>query len=347
MSIHGESPRLLVYVYAPPWRHNSAGIKVLHYLVNAINEMGHESWLVLSNPKSSTSLTNVNLKTPILSQMQADEHFKQKRIPWVVYSETVPGNPLNANRVIRYLLNFPGNLGGPKSFDPAELIVSYSKKISDSIGMQCQTLFLPAVDLDELPTRKSKASKKGGLVYAGKYSAFIGKPDYSALGDVVEIFRDGSRAQPRDEVLKRLNESREVYLFENSTLATEALLLGTICIFIRSSFFDENITEFELGTDGIGFLGDQASIDRAHLTVDLYRAKYEDSIAGFHVSLSNLLSHLQDNSNGQCFGRRLRVPRKPIFLSRHRLSLLRSYLKHQGTPSAIRLVRLYLRSWIK
>ena len=279
--------------------------------------------------------------------MQADEHFKQKRNPWVVYSETVPGNPLNAGRVIRYLLNFPGNLGGPRTFDPAELIVSYSQKISDSLGTQSRTLFLPAVDLDELPNRKDKASKKGSVVYAGKYNAFIGKPDYSALGDAVEIFRDGTRAQPREDVLKLLNDSREVYLFENSTLATEALLLGTTCIFIRSSFFYENITEFELGMDGIAFLGDQASIDRAHLTVDRYRARYEDSVAEFHASLSNLLSHLQNNSNEQSLARRLRVPRKPVFLSRHRFSLLRSYLKHQGAPAAIRLVRLYLRSWIK
>ncbi len=347
VDIYGNKDRLLVYVYAPPWRQNSAGIKVLHYLVHSINKMGHDGWLVISNPKSSFPLTNPRLSTPILSQSQANEHFIQKRNPWVVYSETVPGNPLKANQVIRYLLNFPGSLGGPRQFNLSEHIISYSDKIAETQNAPSLTLFIPVVDRNELPLPISQTHKKGSLVYAGKYRAFFGAPDISMVGNAIEIFRDGLMAQPRDEVLKMLNEAKQVYLFENSTIATEALLLGTVCIFVKNPFFQENITHFELGGNGIGYLGDLESIDFAHATVEEYGFGYERAVADFPGTMEKFLEHFQALSLSQITTRPIVVPRKPMFFSRHRISLLFSYWATQGGFATFRLITRYLYSLIR
>jgi hypothetical protein len=340
----GGEHRLLVYVYAPPWRQNSAGIKVLHYLVHLINTMGHDAWLVISNPKSSLSLSNPLLRTPILSQNQANEHFAQKRNPWVVYSETVPGNPLKANQVIRYLLNFPGNLGGPNRFDKSEYMVSYSGKIAESQNVPSLTLFIPVVDLAELPIPISQEFKKGSLIYAGKYRAFMGTPDLTTVGNAIEIFRDGPKAQSRGEVLALLNEAKQIYLFENSTIATEALLMGTVAIFVKNPFFNVNITDYELGGDGIGFLGDLASIDLAHATVDQYILRYERTILELPGVMKRFVKHFQEFSSPQTSSRPIAVPKKPMFFSRHRLNLFFSYWSNQGGVATFGLVTRYFES---
>jgi hypothetical protein len=60
------------------------------------------------------------LNTPILNQEIADSHFRAKVTPITIYTETVPGNPLKAPIVIRFLMNYIGSLDGPKDFNAEE-----------------------------------------------------------------------------------------------------------------------------------------------------------------------------------------------------------------------------------
>lgn len=335
--------RILIYVYSPPWRANSAGIKVLHFLVHSLNQIGNDAWLVLSNPTvRNEPITNPKLNTPILTQEKADNHFAERRNPWVVYSETVPGNPLGASKVVRYLLNFPGTLGGPSQFEDGEVIVSYSKTISDSYKNSDSTLFIPIVDLEELPDEISAENKKGSLIYAGKYRKFIGNPDISKIEDPVEIFRDGPRKQSREQVLQMLNEAKVIYVYENSTIATEALLLGTVCIFVPNRFLNLNISKFELGEDGIGYFGDIDSIEQAWVNVGKYKFAYNHAVEAFWSSIQDFESLLKSRESEQNILNRILVPKSAIFISRHRVRLLRSYVSNQGILAAAKLLKNYV-----
>lgn len=342
MNLKSNGP-LLLYVYSPPWRSNSAGIKVLHYLVHSLNELGHEAWIVLSNPKSrNDQLVDPKLNTPILSQEKADLHFSQGRAAWVIYSETVPGNPLRASNVIRYLLNFPGALGGPLHFADDEFVVSYSKIISEAHDQSKFVLFLPIVDLTELPEEIPAEKKFGSLIYAGKYRKFVGIPDKDKFKGAIEIYRDGPEKQSRAEVLRMLNEAKMIYVFENSTIATEALIMGTACIFVPSNFLNKNITKYELGEDGIGYLDNLESIEHAFSTVRNFKRAYDDAVVNYWKILKDFTEHLRLLDNKSLVSRRILVPKSAVFISRHRLNLLRSYLVNQGTVATINLIRNYI-----
>ncbi len=334
---------LLVYVYSPPWRSNSAGIKVLHYLVHSLNEIGHEAWIVLSNPKlRNDPLTDPKLNTPILNQEKANSHFSQGRNPWVVYSETVPGNPLRASKVIRYLLNFPGALGGPDHFNKNEFVISYAETISQSHKESRYVLFIPIVDLNELPKEIPQENKFGSLIYAGKYRKFVGIPDKNEFHGATEIYRDGPERQSRELVLHMLNEAKIIYVLENSTIATEALLMGTACIFVPSKFLNQNITKYELGEDGIGYLGDVASIKRALSTVKNFKFVYDTAVVKYWTALEGFVERLKELEMKSVAPRRILVPKSAIFFSRHRLNLLRSYLINQGVIATINLLNNYI-----
>ena len=248
-SIYQMTTKNIFYIYAPPWRDSSAGIRVLHYLCHSLNSIGCQAWLVLTNPKSKEQLINPNLNTPVLSKLQSRIHIKSGISPVVVYSETILGNPLKATRVIRWVLNFPGALGGYLHFPTNDLLVAYSRKIQESVSNCTNVLFLPAVDLNELPFGIPK--EKGlALVYAGKYRSYIGAPPILP-GDPIELFRDGESKLSREEFLNELAKAEKIYLFENSSVATEAVLLNTVAIFVQNKFLGSIIAEEELGSDGV------------------------------------------------------------------------------------------------
>ena len=131
----------IFYIYTPRWRDNAAGIKALHLLCDAINQKGGSGWLVFSNPSLKHSGVNPGLKTPVLSRKTMKEHQKLGLNASVVYTETIAGNPLRAGRVIRWLLNFPGALGGPIEYSDKEWVISYSGKISEKNKLDIQLNF--------------------------------------------------------------------------------------------------------------------------------------------------------------------------------------------------------------
>ncbi|NTW17510.1 MAG: hypothetical protein HGA41_08660, partial [Syntrophaceae bacterium] len=94
-------------ITSPPYRHNCAGIVVLYEL---------QKWLIRFN--QDAMIMNFNAPYPI----------EEEDI--VVYPEIVPGNPLNAKKVVRYILNVPGKLGGDKEYDKNEILVAHSEALA-------------------------------------------------------------------------------------------------------------------------------------------------------------------------------------------------------------------------
>jgi hypothetical protein len=169
------------YIFTPGWRDSSAGVRALHYLCHALNSNGSSAFLIFSEPKpKNRPRTKGTLRTPELTWEIFDSHILSKIRPIVIYSETVVGNPLNADCVVRYVMNFPGALGGPKCFSEDEYLMSYSKNIKLDIQEKfpdriIKNLFLPAIDPREFET-PDQLEENFYLLYAGKYRGFIGSP---------------------------------------------------------------------------------------------------------------------------------------------------------------------------
>jgi hypothetical protein len=329
----------LFYIYAPSWRENAAGIRVLHYLCDSLNKIGCSAFLVLHNPNECTIKTNHKLNTPILDQELADIHFNDAKIPTVIYSETIPGNPLGASRIVRYLLNYVGALGGPSSFSKNELLVSYTKSIQEATSQESTVLFLPAVKRDELPNPVLK-NPELNLMYAGKYRAFIGKPPEIQNVSLKEIYRDGPMRQSREEALALLAEANTLYLWENSTMATEAILLETPCVFMENSFLGSVIASHELGLEGTTFSNTEAGINTARKSLPIGKQKYLKAEENFWVQLDHFIQHHDQHfSNLSSQLRKIRIPNSKHVINRHRLKLLFGMLKTLGLRKTLRVVK--------
>ena len=328
----------LFYIYTPAIRLNSAGIRVLHYLCNALNQNGQEAWLVLHNPKENLNPTDLDLNTPIISQEKVNEHLAEGRTPTVIYSETVPGNPLKAKRVIRYLLHFPGALGGTKKFPDSEWLIAYSKKIMDSVNNCNQSLFLPAINISELPPIQKKDPNLH-LMYAGKYRAFVGEPEKLTNLDLVEIHRDGPHRQSRSEVLNLLSKASSIYVWENSSISTEAVLLGTVCIFVPNPFLGELIADYELGTDGISLSLEQSEIDKARESLPNARLRYLETQRNFENQLNVIIKQHEFWAENLQTQSSMKIPVISYTINRHRIRLFFSMLKHEGIRKTFRVVK--------
>lgn len=329
----------LFYVYTPSWRENAAGIRVLHYLCDSLNQAGFSAYLVLHNPFESKIQTNQKLTTPVLTQDLADLHFKQGRVPTVIYSETIPGNPLRASRIVRYLLNYPGALGGPLTFQPDELLVSYTKAIKDSSSQESALLFLPAVKRDELPIVKERDPNLR-LIYAGKYRAFVGLPPQVSVYPVTEIYRDGPLRQSRTEVLDLLSKASVLYLWENSSIASEAILLDTPCVFIQNEFLGKIIAETELGLEGITFSNTEAGLEEARKSLPLAKLRYLKAENEFWEHLNNFINvHDLYFEKSLEVAKRIRIPKSKHLINRHRVTLFFALLRNLGLSKALRVTK--------
>jgi len=134
-------------IYTPSFDINSGGAIILHYLCHLLNSMDYDAYLwyerkAVWNTKrplfsiyrfyryykkyfSSSFLTNPSFNTPIAKSNDLEDSI-------VIYPEIVDGNPLNAKKVVRWLLHKPGFHTGRINFTKDELIFAYSKECEGS-----------------------------------------------------------------------------------------------------------------------------------------------------------------------------------------------------------------------
>lgn len=126
----------------------SGGVVVLHQLCDRLNKLGHQAHLwsvhkpIFDTKKPFASIylffiyfrkmlkygykRNPKLDTPLATAQDLPGAI-------VVYPEVVVGNPLKADRVVRWLLHKPGfNNGGKIDFGKNDLFFYYEKAFDDS-----------------------------------------------------------------------------------------------------------------------------------------------------------------------------------------------------------------------
>jgi tetratricopeptide (TPR) repeat protein len=134
---HGARPYI---VLAPAYTHQSAGIRVLHTLCNELNACGHTAYLIFYRfrPGGGHDFYTTDENSHYCSQhehiprLTASNDIARFRTliesAYVVYPEVIQANPLNAPRVVRYVLNSPASNGYPMFEDERDFIVSFSEQ---------------------------------------------------------------------------------------------------------------------------------------------------------------------------------------------------------------------------
>ncbi|WP_226504005.1 glycosyltransferase [Pseudomonas sp. MWU16-30317] len=288
-SLYGPRPNPY-YVYAMDYRRNSAGIRVLHALCDALLKSGFEAY-VFGN------VLNPALMTPRLTEEVITRHREYGLEPIVVYPEVVGSNPLAGNVVVRYLLNWPGFLTvhGATGYGRDDILYSYTKDLLMPGEPEDQTLFMPPFDLSVF-----RPSDDPGKRIAGKICYYQGRArqvpiDQALLApDSVEI----TTTYPASwEAMADLFQTCEYfYCTESSALTGEAALCGCLSVILPNEWVPSLIGQSE--TQGLGLAWGLApeQLQWARDTLPLFRERMLQQEAEFWKSLDAFIEVTQQAS---------------------------------------------------
>jgi len=204
-------------IMAPPYRNSSGGVRALYELCNHLESAGYEAKIFQGGEAPPSSI--------------------------VIYPETVSGNPMNGRTVVRYVLNHPGLLGGDDSYNPSELIFTYSP------------VFYPTASLLTVPIiepffRDYGLPRSGGCFWIGKGEDKVDEiPETKGLTEITYDW-----PETRQELAKLLNEKEILYSYDDCTALTyEARLCGCKVVVIPGGqvgpSYDELIKDFDAQLD--------------------------------------------------------------------------------------------------
>ncbi|HKI95466.1 MAG TPA: hypothetical protein VJ992_09265 [Gemmatimonadales bacterium] len=246
-------------IWSYDYQHASAGPKTLHKLCHELNQAGQEAYV-------GRWATNPEWNTPVYTGELDDD--------WVaVYPEVVRGNPWRSFHVARWVLNVPGRLGGDRTYDPREMVFSFSGLFSDA-----PLLHLPAVETEIYTDRGEPRS--GAL-------SFTGRSTRSRPVDAREITL--AERQDRYALADVLNHAEVLYAFEMLTGVIDiARLCGCPVIVVPNGAHTREEYDREVGWNGIGWDEMPTAFDPA-----AFRADYLSRLAAFPAQLARFVEVTQ------------------------------------------------------
>lgn len=255
------------YVYAMDYRRNSAGIRVLHALCDALMRSGFEAYVY-------GNVFNPGLMTPRLTQEVISRHAEQGVEPIVIYPEVVASNPLGGNVVVRYLLNWPGYLTllGSTGYGADDIIYAYTKDLQLPGEPEDQIMFMPPFDRRVFCLPEDPAKRVAGKICYYQGRATQAKVDPALLAeDSVEI----TSAYPASwEALADLFQTCEYfYCTESSALAGEAALCGCISVILPNEWVPGIIGKAESQGLGLALSLEPEQLEWARRTLPAFQQR--------------------------------------------------------------------------
>ena len=240
---------------------------------------------------------NSELLTPLLTPALARRHYEDARTPIIIYPEIVSGAPFGGACVVRYVLNYPGLLGGDKIFDQEDLCFSYSKILGQHTNNPENILFIPASDerIFHPPTTESKRS--GTCFYASKYQKSHKGKLFEITKDSLEITSGLPGSQSPEEIAEIFRRSEIFYTYENTALAIEATLCGCPAVFLPNDHLQSIIASQELGSDGIAWGAAPDEVERAKESVKEAFNNYRRCIKKFYKDLDVFVAKTQNHAS--------------------------------------------------
>ena len=274
-------------IYAPPYARNSGGKTALWKLAKALKEKGQEAYIYIHRTETNKDLPAVSYYDLEIIDTLPDDAV-------VVYAEVVYGNPLKAKKVVRWLLNHPGLLGGDTEYDEKEMMFTHSLAFGDY-----DMLFIPPFELDIFNT-EGVGERKGSCVYYGKgkkwNAELIEEAEESGFfNESVMITKEWPAT--REGLAEIFKTSEMLYCFDEiSGISTEAGLCGCPTIIFSRAFTDKRyLRSHFIVAEGIGIGNDE--IEYAKETVHLVKEKYLDDIKDCDNQLDNFIEKTQNEKN--------------------------------------------------
>lgn len=204
-------------IWAPEYDHTSAGIRALYELGKHLSSRGYDVVITQSNPANDDDI--------------------------VIYPEIIPGNPLEGKVVVRYVLCFPGTIGGNIQYDPKEIVFTYSPLYY----LNAPVLTVPTIE--ENIFYDYGLEREGGCFWVGKGFKHPRIPETEGM---MEITREWPRT--RAELALFLNHKKTFYTYDAFTaLAVEAEKCGCEVVVIPGKVddpsYDQQIKDFDSQLD--------------------------------------------------------------------------------------------------
>lgn len=270
-------------IYAPPFARNSGGITVLWLLAQALKKKGQSAFVYIHR-------TETNMDLPAVSHYGVEIIDKIDDDMIAVYPEVVWGNPLKAKKVVRWLLNHPGLLGGDTKYDENEMIFTHRLSFGDY-----DELFMPPFELDIFNT-DGVGERKGSLIYFGKgrkwNAELIDEAEASGLFDDSTLIHK-QWPTTRQELANLFKTSEILYCFDEITaIITEATLCGCPVVIYSRAFTDKKILRSHwIFQEGVGIGNDEK--EYAKETVHMAKEKYLEFIKRCDGQLDNFIEKTQ------------------------------------------------------
>lgn len=266
-SIFSPQTKRDVYLFAPPYKRASAGITVLHMLCDLLNRHGQPAYMVpdyryFGKLGYSNFGANSSLICPIATRMELERAFIEQRIPIVIYPETITGNPLCANNVVRYLLYYnsalTSDIDALAQID-GEGLIYYTNDIGRSLpkssnkSLFSHRLTMPVQDPSHYKP-VDKSDRETDYYYAEKYiHVHKGVIPENVSGSAIRITRDGAGSPTPSQLREMLSSARMLHVFEDTAVSYEAMLAGCVVNYHPDGIFnnkERSTTLDELGISG-------------------------------------------------------------------------------------------------
>jgi len=295
------------YIVAPPYHRTSAGAKVLHQLCHLLNLKGQSAFVIASK-------VNADLATPVLNEQIVDEHFQNHRTPIIIYPEILHGNPLGGKCVVRYLLNLPGLLGGPREFPSGDLLLWYSEGYRETADGKGPVLSIPTTDARLFSPPPPGSRRQGSCFYACKFKDHSGEPLSDVTKNSIEILKSGEGSQSQAEIVALFQRSEVFYCYESSALVLEAVLCGCPAVLLPNKHMDKLITSSQTGSAGVAWGTGREEFEEAKRTVGEMRERYERWVEQALVELDEYIVLTQEKARAIEYTEKIRLtdPFNPV-----------------------------------
>jgi hypothetical protein len=187
-----------------------------------LNKVGQKAYIV---PSSYTGFVlNPAINTPLLS-IQHQNFYADNFI--AVYSDVIRGNPFNAKHIVRYLLAPRGAYGGDAAFPEVDQVWGCLSSLAENV------LRFPVSDTSIFYPPSKDDQRHGTCFYSHKYEMHGNQPLLDITGSSTRLV--GTLEQLADI----LRKSERCYLYELTSVLTEAALCGCPVTLIRTPYFNK------------------------------------------------------------------------------------------------------------
>ena len=199
----------------------SNGVKAMYNLAGILSSHGYEAYIY---PGGQVKSNKYNYIDYITRDMEKNDI--------IIYPEVVKNNPCRFRHVVRYVLYYPGILGGNNSYSKKEMIFTWDKKYYNA-----DVLYQSGLDRNIFINLHKKRTVN--CVFVHKGGRWKNVPE---LDNLIEINMDYPKT--KHDLVNLLNKTDILYSFDkDSVLNEEALLCGVNVKIVTCDGFEDYISK--------------------------------------------------------------------------------------------------------